>query len=164
MIRRPPRSTLFPYTTLFRSGETEQAGFAGLHFEPARRREHVDHGVRRTALGRSESREQHEPEPKHSGHRYTRPGLKKLFSPASKGSGRIPNTDSIALAGVALPSTSIWSWSLVSGAARPSRSNTRAAARAVASGRWTNGRGAPAALPIASTKSSYVRTAGPPSS
>src|SRR3712207_7225423 len=23
MIRRPPRSTLFPYTTLFRSGETE---------------------------------------------------------------------------------------------------------------------------------------------
>src|SRR2546427_1022450 len=24
MIRRPPRSTLFPYTTLFRSGETER--------------------------------------------------------------------------------------------------------------------------------------------
>src|SRR2546429_3694158 len=24
MIRRPPRSTLFPYTTLFRSGEAEQ--------------------------------------------------------------------------------------------------------------------------------------------
>src|SRR5438552_16226440 len=24
MIRRPPRSTLFPYTTLFRSGELEQ--------------------------------------------------------------------------------------------------------------------------------------------
>src|SRR5438034_6683662 len=24
MIRRPPRSTLFPYTTLFRSGEEEQ--------------------------------------------------------------------------------------------------------------------------------------------
>src|SRR3712207_9145159 len=24
MIRRPPRSTLFPYTTLFRSGEREQ--------------------------------------------------------------------------------------------------------------------------------------------
>jgi len=24
MIRRPPRSTLFPYTTLFRSGETHQ--------------------------------------------------------------------------------------------------------------------------------------------
>src|SRR2546426_7317949 len=26
MIRRPPRSTLFPYTTLFRSLVTEQAG------------------------------------------------------------------------------------------------------------------------------------------
>src|SRR5260370_25461930 len=26
MIRRPPRSTLFPYTTLFRSLEAEQAG------------------------------------------------------------------------------------------------------------------------------------------
>src|SRR3712207_7606741 len=31
MIRRPPRSTLFPYTTLFRSGETaEEAGFASI--------------------------------------------------------------------------------------------------------------------------------------
>ena len=26
MIRRPPRSTLFPYTTLFRSGEARRAG------------------------------------------------------------------------------------------------------------------------------------------
>src|SRR3712207_8072036 len=26
MIRRPPRSTLFPYTTLFRSGEQADAG------------------------------------------------------------------------------------------------------------------------------------------
>src|SRR5258708_28781177 len=33
MIRRPPRSTLFPYTTLFRS---EEAGFAPF---PARERE-----------------------------------------------------------------------------------------------------------------------------
>src|SRR3712207_7508480 len=32
MIRRPPRSTLFPYTTLFRS--------------PLRQRELVDHGLR----------------------------------------------------------------------------------------------------------------------
>ena len=28
MIRRPPRSTLFPYTTLFRSGYTSQGGFS----------------------------------------------------------------------------------------------------------------------------------------
>src|SRR3989454_12686310 len=34
MIRRPPRSTLFPYTTLFRSGEAKNAKRAlsiGLH-------------------------------------------------------------------------------------------------------------------------------------
>src|SRR3712207_6976298 len=29
MIRRPPRSTLFPYTTLFRSGEVGQQGAGG---------------------------------------------------------------------------------------------------------------------------------------
>src|SRR5205814_3933460 len=29
MIRRPPRSTLFPYTTLFRSGEGLLDGFGG---------------------------------------------------------------------------------------------------------------------------------------
>src|SRR5256885_13159425 len=32
MIRRPPRSTLFPYTTLFRS---EEAVLRGLHQHPA---------------------------------------------------------------------------------------------------------------------------------
>src|SRR5947208_6597537 len=31
MIRRPPRSTLFPYTTLFRSLITGGAGFVGSH-------------------------------------------------------------------------------------------------------------------------------------
>src|SRR4051794_41413380 len=29
MIRRPPRSTLFPYTTLFRSGYIDHAAFLG---------------------------------------------------------------------------------------------------------------------------------------
>src|SRR3712207_8387976 len=29
MIRRPPRSTLFPYTTLFRSGRNFAAGMSG---------------------------------------------------------------------------------------------------------------------------------------
>src|SRR5256885_7174359 len=29
MIRRPPRSTLFPYTTLFRSGKDTSSGTAG---------------------------------------------------------------------------------------------------------------------------------------
>src|SRR3712207_8116395 len=31
MIRRPPRSTLFPYTTLFRSDRTAAAGGGRLH-------------------------------------------------------------------------------------------------------------------------------------
>src|SRR2546427_9483796 len=39
MIRRPPRSTLFPYTTLFRSPRVGQR-VGGL--EPAKRREHGD--------------------------------------------------------------------------------------------------------------------------
>src|SRR5690349_22547857 len=34
MIRRPPRSTLFPYTTLFRSGQGQEAR---RHQRPARR-------------------------------------------------------------------------------------------------------------------------------
>src|SRR2546422_11280839 len=70
MIRRPPRSTLFPYTTLFRSRvvddpsrepagtddvrvarEAQQPGLAGLHLEPAGRGQHVDHGVRVASLG-----------------------------------------------------------------------------------------------------------------
>src|SRR3712207_8835742 len=33
MIRRPPRSTLFPYTTLFRSGVSSAAGDAQLQQE-----------------------------------------------------------------------------------------------------------------------------------
>src|SRR2546426_8476119 len=36
MIRRPPRSTLFPYTTLFRSGEHPAANAVlAMHLEPA---------------------------------------------------------------------------------------------------------------------------------
>src|SRR3712207_7966865 len=64
MIRRPPRSTLFPYTTLFRSdGLDTQCGLRALYAQlpvgtmrvegvehmclrPAReRREHVGHGI-----------------------------------------------------------------------------------------------------------------------
>src|SRR3712207_9540606 len=39
MIRRPPRSTLFPYTTLFRSGSTNFLGWGALSptLEPALR-------------------------------------------------------------------------------------------------------------------------------
>src|SRR5687767_15734468 len=43
MIRRPPRSTLFPYTTLFRSRDDTGAG-NGHHCVHERRREILDHG------------------------------------------------------------------------------------------------------------------------
>src|SRR5256885_8381340 len=38
MIRRPPRSTLFPYTTLFRSVQPHLRAVAGAEEIPARRR------------------------------------------------------------------------------------------------------------------------------
>src|SRR3712207_8219164 len=37
MIRRPPRSTLFPYTTLFRSGDPTRGGSATGQHGPAER-------------------------------------------------------------------------------------------------------------------------------
>src|SRR6266480_5579580 len=52
MIRRPPRSTLFPYTTLFRSGRPAAATRRG---DRARRR--VARGGRR--LGRTTRSEEH---------------------------------------------------------------------------------------------------------
>src|SRR5256885_7620115 len=39
MIRRPPRSTLFPYTTLFRSGSSDLSGL--LRLQAARERRHA---------------------------------------------------------------------------------------------------------------------------
>src|SRR3712207_8434274 len=38
MIRRPPRSTLFPYTTLFRSAESDLGWWDRTRFDGARRR------------------------------------------------------------------------------------------------------------------------------
>src|SRR5256885_12163094 len=49
MIRRPPRSTLFPYTTLFRS----RGGHRGQGDRPARHRGHA-RGLRRPGRRRSE--------------------------------------------------------------------------------------------------------------
>src|SRR3712207_7969273 len=64
MIRRPPRSTLFPYTTLFRSGDGRVPGLGAYRVPPARWVERlrcagvlvVDAGDRRRrrAAGRSE--------------------------------------------------------------------------------------------------------------
>src|SRR2546422_5552846 len=38
MIRRPPRSTLFPYTTLFRSGQLPEPGHPGVQGDPGEHR------------------------------------------------------------------------------------------------------------------------------
>src|SRR3989454_9372318 len=61
MIRRPPRSTLFPYTTLFRSGvellvhERDRDGFPGPHAHGVLRRDRGDHaGPEHAELMRSE--------------------------------------------------------------------------------------------------------------
>src|SRR2546423_8706526 len=53
MIRRPPRSTLFPYTTLFRSARDELGLEPGAVEELAHRLE-VDAGRRRSGAHRSE--------------------------------------------------------------------------------------------------------------
>src|SRR2546426_5352828 len=51
MIRRPPRSTLFPYTTLFRSGRARTLSLRNLDF--ARGAERRRHAVeRRQRLGK----------------------------------------------------------------------------------------------------------------
>src|SRR5258705_3293549 len=55
MIRRPPRSTLFPYTTLFRSRRPHPAQLTGRALAFAQReRGGPDHGRRDVAAWRSE--------------------------------------------------------------------------------------------------------------
>src|SRR3712207_8017475 len=45
MIRRPPRSTLFPYTTLFRSRLQRRRGAELFHVDTEREQIHFDHAV-----------------------------------------------------------------------------------------------------------------------
>src|SRR2546426_4637598 len=58
MIRRPPRSTLFPYTTLFRSIERSEAQAVEQRHRPGAHREHVPQNAadagRGPLIGRSE--------------------------------------------------------------------------------------------------------------
>src|SRR5690242_21183987 len=50
MLHRPPRSTLFPYTTLFRSRDGRRCAARMGGEEPARDHEGPDHGRRRAEL------------------------------------------------------------------------------------------------------------------
>src|SRR5256885_5969388 len=50
MIRRPPRSTLFPYTTLFRSVLAERRGYRG-HLLAVRCARHRDAGLAEERFG-----------------------------------------------------------------------------------------------------------------
>src|SRR3712207_8679412 len=52
MMRRPPRSTLFPYTTLFRSVEPDALGADGIGVQVGQRRG-VAGGVPLLAVGRA---------------------------------------------------------------------------------------------------------------
>src|SRR3712207_8869387 len=63
MIRRPPRSTLFPYTTLFRSvpGDLVQATRLRRGAERARRADDADDGGRGRDRGRHEGRRRPRP-------------------------------------------------------------------------------------------------------
>src|SRR2546425_3028678 len=47
MIRRPPRSTLFPYTTLFRSDEDQGYFYVNLQLPSAASLERTDHVAQR---------------------------------------------------------------------------------------------------------------------
>src|SRR2546430_17731862 len=76
MIRRPPRSTLFPYTTLFRSGPATRASLTAPDVErpsagtPLRRRTSpIERGTRDDdpVLPRPHLRPHRPPDPRHSG-------------------------------------------------------------------------------------------------
>src|SRR5258708_12159208 len=95
MIRRPPRSTLFPYTTLFRSDPAR--GWADRLGDPERRRRSSEHRSWPRRSGRSE---EHTSELQSPDHLVCRLLLEKKPPPrehttppyVSTPSTRIPNT------------------------------------------------------------------------
>src|SRR2546427_10668549 len=92
MIRRPPRSTLFPYTTLFRSG-------APVVVRPPARHHEIVHRARR------EHRAREEAEREHASGRDTQPG--HGAGPAARNDTRPNPTPSPRLARPPLPQSSV---------------------------------------------------------
>src|SRR3989442_8297262 len=72
MIRRPPRSTLFPYTTLFRSdiGHVEVEGLAFPHVPEDEQRQHGKQSRKRNAKARHHFRSE-----EHTSELQSRPHL-----------------------------------------------------------------------------------------
>src|SRR3712207_8889306 len=60
MIRRPPRSTLFPYTTLFRSGLHKELDYSNYRVEP-RRYFSVQHAPLRPVHGGNAAERKYDP-------------------------------------------------------------------------------------------------------
>src|SRR2546429_4779097 len=100
MIRRPPRSTLFPYTTLFRSTEIATASQDGLDPESMRPKTHAPgwHGPWNEAMQADWRSEEHTSElqsrlhlvcrllleKKKRTHRHTCPSSQTLESPVER--------------------------------------------------------------------------------
>src|SRR2546427_4727674 len=62
MIRRPPRSTLFPYTTLFRSGDAVRVGVGATHLGRGNREgviAEIGRGLREQRLDVASRSEEH---------------------------------------------------------------------------------------------------------
>src|SRR2546422_4573046 len=80
MIRRPPRSTLFPYTTLFRSGDREAV--TDLDFRVDRLRPHKERGEFRG--GERCSREEGQQVQRFHGNESARTLVRRRFAPRFK--------------------------------------------------------------------------------
>src|SRR5437660_10125077 len=84
VLRRPPRSTLFPYTTLFRSHDDDLEQYDDLHDQHAAAHHHDDPGERTPGLQRRSRRprrggrsEEHTSELQSRGHLVCRLLLEK---------------------------------------------------------------------------------------
>src|SRR5256885_10764113 len=102
MIRRPPRSTLFPYTTLFRSVCVQQAGYNARSFH--RYEENEDSLQQRSyrllrdfghALGNGQLRLVYQP--KFDNHSFSCKGLEALIRWKHPQMGEIPPSEFIPL-------------------------------------------------------------------
>src|SRR2546430_10858543 len=100
MIRRPPRSTLFPYTTLFRS-QPEKQGDHGRRPRDARAGREVragEHGERDRAADRDERSEEHTSELQSQSNLVCRLLLEKKNKADSDHSLKARPTQAVALA------------------------------------------------------------------